>query len=71
MQGAGDIGLHVDDIMKMLGFEERKQILPRMYDLQGRGMVERLPGQKWRFLKPAQTASGMLLDSSVDRYIYI
>ncbi len=50
--------MHIDDVMKMLGFEEKKQIVPRLYTLQSEGKVERLNGQKWRVMPIAGTESG-------------
>ena len=57
LRNAGTAGLHIDDIMKLLGFDARKQVQPRLYDLQNRGLVERLPAQKWRILEAAEVAS--------------
>eukprot|EP00795_Rhopilema_esculentum_P001523 gene1523-15969_t len=48
LQKAGEVGLHVDDLVKLLGFNEKKQILPRLYNLHGRKLIEKLSGQTWR-----------------------
>ena len=48
LQRAGEVGLHVDNLVKLLGFTEKKQILPRLYNLHGRKLIEKLNGQIWR-----------------------
>ena len=59
LERAGSIGVHIDDLTKYLGFEEKKHILPRLYDLQARGFVDRVPGQKWKIVKSDLANSGM------------
>lgn len=43
-----DAGLPVDQLTKSIKSTTKKEIQTRLYDLQNKGEVERLPGNKWR-----------------------
>jgi len=48
---AGPDGLHTDDILYLLGFQEKKDLLNRLNDLKGAGVVTDLEGDRWRKIK--------------------
>lgn len=48
---AGPDGLHCDDILYLLGFQEKKDLFNRLKDLKGSGLVTDLEGDRWRKIK--------------------
>jgi len=48
-----EVGYHVDDLAKALNFSTKKEVQARLYDLQNKGEVQRLPGNKWRMTPTA------------------
>lgn len=48
---AGPDGLHSDDILYLLGFQEKKDLFSRLNDLKGSGLVTDLEGDRWRKIK--------------------
>jgi len=56
LKEVAEIGYHVDDLAKLLNFSTKKEVQTRLYDLQNKGEVQRLPGNKWRLTPPAVEA---------------
>jgi len=48
-----EVGYHVDDLAKSLNASTKKEVQARLYDLQNKGEVQRLPGNKWRLTPTA------------------
>ena len=59
LQHAGEAGLHTDDLVSILGFEAKGQILPRLYKLQGENQIQRLDGNRWKIINSDYSPPGM------------
>lgn len=57
LRGAGEIGLHIDDIVELSGLKEKKDVQPRLWALLNRGCIQQVPlEQKWKISKTPDTA---------------
>merc|ERR1711962_1072021 len=64
LTGAGDVGLHIDDLVKLTSLKNRREIQPQLYDLQNKGQIERLPGNKWKACAITQEATPPVVNTS-------
>merc|ERR1712002_448927 len=48
LNDAGSDGLHLDDILYLLGFNSKKELIPLLSDLKRKKQVQELPGERYK-----------------------
>ena len=48
LSDAGVDGLHVDDILYLLGFKTKRELMARLRDLKNRSEIQEVEGGRWK-----------------------
>merc|ERR1712002_1111675 len=55
LNDAGTDGLHIDDILYLLGFNSKKELIPRLKELSSKRSIFEIEGGRWK--KNTETAT--------------